>query len=223
MSACVVVAVIAGVMVANSGSSGDDVASEASPVEKPKEAEHPVAAPDLSKVEPVEVIRQAVAFSRTVHPKSVLIGARFKSLRHGLLDLKGDSVADVEFEYRTVDSSKAPGEDVVAGSFRVTTQQGAFKVWAHSTTPHSAHNLTSTWSSAFPPNLPECAAMDAFAVAVKSGVPATATTDLFWDKVHTFSGDKKMQWSFRVAGHDGLRREISADQGCELLRSWEGR
>jgi len=196
--------------------------------EKPKGTR--IQADDLSKVDPADLIEQAVAFARKKgHPEAVLLGAHFNNLRGGQLDLSkdGDARFHVEFGYRTIDESKPAGEDVVAGDFMVNgnPHQGhpeLLSIWAHHKGPQHARELSDeNRKKAYPLPRPKCSGADAFAAAVKSGVPADAKTDLHWYKIDTYGSRSTMQWSFRVKGHDNYRREIASAAGCKLLRKWK--
>ena len=185
-----------------------------------KTPDNPVVAKDLARVDPADVIRQSVAQANKIEPRAKLTGGHFTELHGGLMNLKRESKGFVTFEYRWSDPSKPAGKDIVEGSFYVNSAKGAFSEWAHHKNRGTASNLRDEdRAKAFPLPLPKCTAAQAWAVAVKSGVPADAVATVFWDKVHSFRGDQQTQWSFRVEGHDEYRREIDA-QTCKLLRSW---
>ncbi|MBW2458786.1 MAG: hypothetical protein JRI68_30080 [Deltaproteobacteria bacterium] len=187
---------------------------------KAKKAANPVKAGDLSKVEPADVIRQSVALAKKIEPRSKVTGGHFDELKGGVMDLKGVSKGFVTFEYRWSDPSKPAGKDVVEGSFYVNSAKGAFSEWAHHKNRGTASNLRDEKrAKAYPIPLPKCTVAQAWAVAVKSGVPADAISTVHWGKVRAFSADQRTQWSFRVEGHDEYRREIDA-QTCKLLRNW---
>ncbi len=178
-------------------------------------SEVPVLASNLRQVDPVDLLRQAIQAAKRVEPSSKLIRANFTGVEQGVLDLKGDSDASVLFEYRWLDASKPAGKDIVEGSFRITTAQGKLHTFAH---VNGASDLDDKKAArAFPLPLPTCTVKDAWAVATKTGVPANATAQLFWEKVHITSGDQKTQWRFYVKGHDEYDRQIDASN-CRLLR-----
>ncbi len=207
------------------GSSDDSVVgktkgSKRTKAKAKKKVANPIVASDLSKVDPAGVIRQSVALAKRIEPRSKVTGGHFNELKGGLLDFKDAGKGFVSFEYRWSDSSKPAGKDIVEGSFYVTSQKGAFSEWAHHKNRGTASNLSDDKrTKAFPLPLPKCTAAQAWAVAVKSGVPADAISIVHWDKVHSFRGDSQTQWSFRVEGHDEYRREIDA-QTCKMLRNW---
>ncbi|RLB64168.1 MAG: hypothetical protein DRI90_05210 [Deltaproteobacteria bacterium] len=227
---------IAGAVVAALGSSASMVGSSADDSEvgsrsggskkskgRKSKIANPVVAKNLKKVDPADVIRQAVKQAKKVEKQGKMTGGHFTELSGGLMNLKGKSKGFVTFEYRWSDPSKPAGKDVVEGSFYINSDSKGFNVWAHHKNRGTASNLRDPKrAKAYPVPIPTCTAAQAWAVAVKSGVPADAVSTVHWGKVHSFKSDQKMQWSFRVEGHDEYRREIDA-KDCKLLRNWAKR
>ena len=184
-----------------------------------KASANSVKAADMSQVDPADLIVQAIAVAKKIEPQSKLISAHFTELKRGLLDLTGASKGHVAFQYRWQDKSKPAGKDTVEGRFYVIAEKGHFNTFAHIKTAGIANDLAREWKGAFPLPAPRCTSAQAWAVAVKSGVPNDAITTVHWGKVNPFKSDQLVQWSYRVEGHDEHRREIDA-ASCRLLRNW---
>ena len=137
-----------------------------------------------------------------------------------MLNLTGESKAFVIFQYRWHDTSKPAGKDLVGGSFYINAQKGALYTWARSS--NATDLADERRAHAFPLPLPGCTAKNAWATATATGVPSNAISTVFWGKVNPFGGDQKVEWSFRVEGHEEYRREIDASN-CRLLRRWDKR
>ncbi|MSP25694.1 MAG: hypothetical protein EXR75_11120 [Myxococcales bacterium] len=180
-----------------------------------------VGAAGPTRVDPVDVIVQAVAQAKQSDPHAKLVGANFNGLTQGALDLtKGAAQAFVRFEYRWLDASQPAGKDVNEGSFYfimspdgVLTEFGRHGGMAMELRPGSRDE------GAFPLPTPRCTAQQAWKVAVESGVPNDAVATVHFDNTFTANPRKDTEWSFRVEGHDEYRREIDA-QSCSLRRSW---
>ncbi len=232
MGSLVLVIGIGGAVAAAVGSSASMMADSDSEVDSPSgrskrakgrkgKAANRVVAKDLTKVEPADIIRQAVKQAKKVEPRAKMIRGHFTELSGGLMNLEDESKGFVTFEYRWSDSSKPAGKDVVEGSFYINSDKGGFRVWAHNKNQNAASNWRDAErAKAYPVPIPTCTVAQAWAVAVKSGVPANAISTVHWSKVGAFSPDRRMQWSFRVEGHDEYRREIDA-KTCKLLRRWD--
>jgi len=201
------------------GGAGSDRSKDSGGTAKGRD---PVAASDPTAVEPADIIRQAIARAKRIDPSAKLVGAHFPELINGLVDLSRNNWANynafVKFEYRRIDSSKPPGEDVIQGGFNITAKKNGFGVWAHS--KGHATKLTGSYKAAFPLPIPRCTAKQAWKVAIESGVPSNAKTNVHWGKVNPFEPDQQTQWSFTVKGHNKYRREIDATT-CTLLRTWD--
>jgi len=169
-----------------------------------------VQAADPRKVDIADVVRQARAVAVAQEPHVDRLSSVVASnVNGGLLDTTQQPAASISFSFRYTDPTKPPGQkDVVQGSVAVQVANGG---------------LVPTRMDAFyrEPALgdPKCASRDAWAAAVKSGVPDNAVATFHLYDNTPFSPKSPTVWSIRVEGHDEYRREIDA-MSCAVVKNW---
>lgn len=169
-----------------------------------------VQAPDPRTVDIADVVRQAraVAAAQESHVDR-LSSVVASNVAGGALDTTQQNAASVSFSFRYTDPTKPPGQkDVVQGSVNVHVANGAM-------TPSRMDAFYREKALAEP----KCASRDAWAAAVKSGVPANAVTTFHLYDNTAFSPKSPTVWSIRVDGHDEYRREIDAVT-CAVVKNW---
>ncbi len=171
---------------------------------------HKIDAPDLHKVDIADVVRQAsaIALAQEPHADKLSSVVAFQVVG-GMLDVTQQNAASVDFSFHYNDPTKAPGQkDVVEGSVSVHVRAGGMEPRTM-----NAFYRDKTLTA------PKCASKDAWAVAVKSGVPDNAVSTFHLYDNSPFSPKSPTVWSIRVDGHDEYRREIDATN-CALVKSW---
>lgn len=169
-----------------------------------------VDAPDPRKVDIAEVVRQAHALAVAQEPHvDKLSSVVAFNVTGGMLDTTQQNAASIDFSFRYTDPTKPPGQkDVVEGSVSVHVTGGGMN-------PRTQSAFYRDKALADP----KCSSRDAWATAVKSGVPENAVTTFHLYDNSPFSPKSPTVWSIRVDGHDEYRREIDATN-CALVKSW---
>lgn len=163
-----------------------------------------VSAPDLTKVDGLELLKQARSAAQQMNAHAVLSSMHFPKVVGGTIDVAGGALAYFTFGYKYRDKTKPPGEDTVKGSISVSLRKGAFTVI-------SSHGSERRLDE------PACNTKDMWASAIKSGVPANAVAT-----VHYYQRgwrNKAGIWSVRVDGHSEYRRDIDG-KTCALRRKY---
>lgn len=163
-----------------------------------------VSAPDLTKVDGLDLLKQARSAAQQMNPHAVLSSMHFPRVVGGTIDVAGGALAYFTFGYKYRDKTKPPGEDTVKGSISVSLRKGAFTVI-------SSHGSERRLAE------PACNTKDMWASAVKSGVPNNAVAT-----VHYYQRgwrNKAGIWSVRVDGHSEYRRDIDG-KTCALRRKY---
>ena len=196
----------------------------------------PLDVADLSRVDPGEIMAQAVEYAKTIQGDSMMVRANFDQVRGGWLDMTADSKAYIYFEYRTKrppqpgqtqpgqtqPGQTQPGQtqpDVgttAQGSFYLITRNGKLQTSVHQA-GSAAHLGNATSAKAFPLPLPKCTAS---AAARACSIADGAESRLFWEKTDSLSSDQETKWSFRLKGAHGQRCEVDT-RDCRVLRSWK--
>jgi hypothetical protein len=176
---------------------------------------------DRTKVEPLSLFEPARRLARSFDPRAELApGFPFVvyfPVRRGAVDVTASDVMHfMHFNYAWsyLDASKPPGEDLVRGAVSVRYVEGALVA-------RKTSSMGDEPSNEVLPD-PTCPAARAWQAAVASGVPETAVAKLLYYDATPFGPGGPYVWSFRVDGHDELRREIDA-QTCVLVKSWAQR
>jgi hypothetical protein len=170
---------------------------------------------DLTKVEPLSLFEPARRLARSFDPRAELAPGfpftTYFAVRRGAVDLSGEGFMLFDYAWTHTDASKPPGEDLVQGAVSVRYQEGALVA-------HRTSSMGDELSHGVLPD-PTCPVAKAWQAAVASGVPETAVAKLLYYDDTPFGPGGPYVWSFRVDGHDELRREIDA-QTCSLVKSW---
>jgi hypothetical protein len=165
---------------------------------------------DARQADIAEVVRQAraVAIAQEPHVDRLSSVVAF-NVTGGVLDTTQQNAASVDFSFRYTDPTKPPGQkDVVEGSVSVHVTGGGL-------TPRTMNAFYREKALTDP----KCPSRDAWAAAVKSGVPANAVATFHLYDNAAFSPASPTVWSIRVEGHDEYRREIDATT-CSMVKNW---
>jgi DNA-directed RNA polymerase subunit RPC12/RpoP len=165
---------------------------------------------DARQVDIAEVVRQArtVAIAQEPHVDRLSSVVAF-NVTNGVLDTTQQNAASIDFSFRYKDPTKPPGQkDVVEGSVSVHATGGGLQ-------PRTMNAFYRDKAL----NDPKCSSRDAWAAAVKSGVPANAVATFHLYDNAAFSPASPTVWSIRVEGHDEYRREIDA-MTCSMVKNW---
>ncbi len=167
-------------------------------------------APDLHKVDIADLVRQAHAIALVQEPHADKLSSVVAfQVVGGTLDTTQQNAASIDFSFHYNDPTKAPGQkDVVEGSVSVHVRAGAME-------PRTMNAFYRDKAL----TAPKCSSKDAWAAAVKSGVPDNAVSTFHLYDNSPFSPKSPTVWSIRVDGHDEYRREIDATN-CALVKSW---
>jgi hypothetical protein len=159
-----------------------------------------IAAADPSAVDPADLIHQAGAEVRKRDRNCELIYAYIGEVEGGVLDATGHTSL-LQWGCRTVDPSKPPGQDVQDNQWDVRVVNGKLRL---SRSNHASRNKP-PWVE------PGCRFADAWAAALASGLPANATTSVYYRGV-----GGSMVWFISVDGHPELGRRIDG-ASCTLV------
>jgi hypothetical protein len=167
---------------------------------------------DRTRVDPQTLFEPARRLAQLLEPRAELTNtAPFSAhmpVRGGTVDLTQPGFLLITFSYDYRDATRPPGMDRVAGAILVRVEYGTL----------TASRSFSMGPPSAPLADPTCPVVRAWQTAVSSGVPDNAVASLlYYDGAPFFRGGAV--WSFRVDGHDELRREIDA-QTCSLVKSW---
>jgi hypothetical protein len=161
----------------------------------------PIAAGDLRAVDPADLIHQAAAEVRKRDQNCELIYAYIGEVKGGVLDATGHTSL-LQWGCLTVDPTKPPGQDVLDHQWDVRVANGEL---ALSRSNHASRHKP-PWVE------PGCRFADAWAAALASGLPANATTSVYYRGI-----EDAMVWFISVDGHPELERRIDGN-GCTLVR-----
>lgn len=179
-----------------------------------KEAAKPkVAAPDLGRVELTSVLEQGFAIARKDDPRFQLTSAHAVNLRGGFLDLKGDGVVYMDFQFYALDPKLPPGKNAVGRRMAIRAEKpGVLEVSERSGPSRDLdprHNLP----------VPKCKSDAMWRAAVASGVAGESVAAVHLYNSNPYSGPNRFTWSLRVDGHDQYRRDIDSDN-CTVVRDY---
>lgn len=186
-------------------------------VPKPRHDGEPIHAADLTRVDPVELLPQAreIALGNDKHAVLTRIFAT-KGVTAGTVDVSGDSGVTFEFEWLYLDKSRPPGSDKVENGLWISARRGRFSVMEL----HHAFALSRPKERRpDPAPAPRCSARDAWKAAVRSGVPANAVASMRYEPAAFPPGPGPFAWTFRVEGHDELKREVDGTTCAIVGRS----
>jgi hypothetical protein len=182
-----------------------------------KEANKPkLALADLRRVELSSVLEQGLAIARKDDPRFQLTSAHAVNLRGGFVDLTGDGVVYMGFEFYALDPKLPPGKNAVGRRIAIRAEKpGVFEVSERSGPSRELdprQNLP----------VPKCKSDAMWRAAVASGVAGESVAAVHLYNSNTYSGPNRFTWSLRVDGHDQYRRDIDVDN-CTIVRDWSER
>lgn len=160
----------------------------------------PVHAADLSRVDGLELLRQARAAARKIDGQAQLSNLYLPRVVGGAIDVQAGDPAHFTFSFDYRDERRPPGEDSVRGQIHVSLHRGTFTVVR---TPGGGRTLPE----------PRCSTAQLWRAAVASDVPDNAVAKAYYLRRGL---DGPTLWRLTVDGHPEHTRELSADS-CELL------
>ncbi|MBI4955592.1 MAG: hypothetical protein HY908_26470 [Myxococcales bacterium] len=165
----------------------------------------PISVPDAANAELAGVLEQARALALSLDERVglVTLGVEHMTAAGGV-DLTRDMALYVTFGFHELDPTKAPGADLVEVGVSITSSVGFCRDVPAPCLLGRLQDSSQLELGAKPRPLPACSLADAWRAAHASGVPANAVaraTYGFWE------GPPQL-WSFEVAGHRELRRDI---------------
>jgi hypothetical protein len=165
-----------------------------------------------SIVDIADLVKEARAIAVATEPHATLLGSVVAfQVKGGMLDTGQSNAASIMFSFRFQDSTMPPGKDMNEGSVTVHVANGEL----------SSQKLNAFYREKALVD-PKCSSHDAWATAVKTGVPENAIATFHLYDNSAFSPKSPTVWSIRVDGHDEYRREIDATN-CALVKSWDAR
>jgi hypothetical protein len=167
------------------------------------------AKPTGSKMDIADLVKQAKTTALATEPHATKFSSAVCfQVQGGLVDTGQMNACSIDFSFRFQDSSKPPGKDMNEGSVMVHVANGAM-------TPQTMNAFYKEKDLA----IPTCSSKDAWAAAVKSGVPDNAIATMHIYDNSPFSPKAPTVWSVRVDGHDEYRREIDVTN-CAVVKNW---
>lgn len=175
-----------------------------------------VHAADLHRVDATELVGQARTIARRYDQNAVLIAIRMhRGVVGGLVDVTSDDGVTFDFEWLYYDKAKPPGRDKVENALWVTARAGKFTVM-------ETHAALSLRRSTDPGPDPQCTARAAWAAAVRAGLAENAVVSMGYAARFPGKPGQPYVWTFRVDGHDELRREIDG-KTCGVAAPYQHR
>ncbi|MCC6527528.1 MAG: hypothetical protein IT373_33080 [Polyangiaceae bacterium] len=165
----------------------------------------PISVPDAANAELAGVLEQARALALSLDERVglVTLGVEHMTAAGGV-DLTRDMALYASFGFHELDPTKAPGADLVEVGVSITSSASLCGEVPAPCLRGRLQDSSRLELGARPRPLPACSLADAWRAAHASGVPenavATATYG-FWE------GPPQL-WTFEVAGHGELRRDI---------------
>lgn len=168
---------------------------------KPNNDDVRLQAADLSKVDGMEIYRQALAAARRIDRHAQLSSLTFPKLTGGTVDVAAGAGARFWFDTSHRDPTKPPGADRVRGGIMGSLLHGAFAL----------HALP-TERPGLPP--PRCSTRALWKEAVRSGVPHDTVAQLDYRRR---SPRHPVRWSLTVVSYPKLNRVFDA-KTCKVRR-----
>ena len=170
---------------------------------------------DPKHADVVDLLAQSRAALEKIRPGAKMTILSFFDLRGGTVDLsagRGDihHHGGFNFNYAVRDPSKPPGQDVSAGMLVVALYYDEIHV-VDTPVPPVVVQMEGSIGD------PKCTSRDAWASAVKSGVPADAVATLSLQDHAAFTPKTPLLWRFSVDGHGEYGRDIDAAT-CAIVK-----
>jgi hypothetical protein len=170
---------------------------------------------DPKHADVTDLLAQARTAIEKTRPGAKLTSCSFFDLKGGTVDLeagRGDihHHGGFNFNYSVRDPSKPPGQDVSAGMLVVALYYDEIHV-VDTPTPAIVADMQGAIGN------PKCSSRDAWASAVKSGMPPDAIATIHLQDHTVFTPASPLIWRFSVEGHTELDRDIDANT-CAVLK-----